>query len=85
MNKRDLAHVLVKLCGFSWLLWSLFTGINHIISSIGFMGSGSTISSALQRTLIAGLLTTLIQIVLALVIIRNAAAIAEWMFGDEET
>lgn len=85
MNKRDLAYVLVKLMGFSWILLTLFSSIGRLVDVAWVGSSNSTLGSAARSMSLIPLLTALLQIVLALLVIKKAEIIVRWLLADDRT
>jgi hypothetical protein len=85
MSKRDLAYVLVKLMGFSWLLLALFSSVGRIVELITVAPSNSALGAAVRGMSWSVALTPLVQIILALLIISKAAVIVEWLLGRDKT
>ena len=85
MNQKDLAYVLVKLMGFSWILLALFSSVSRIIELGTIAASNTTLGAVARGMSFSSLLTPVVQIVLALLVIKNADKIVQWLFGNDQT
>jgi len=85
MNQKDLAYVLVKLMGFSWILLALFSSVSRTIELGTIAASNTTLGAAARGMSFGSLLTPVVQIVLALLVIKNADKIVQWLFGNDQT
>ena len=85
MSKRDLAYVLVTLMGFSWILLALFSSVARVIELVSVAPSNSALGAAARSMSWSALLTPVVQIILALLIIRKAAVIVDWLLGSDKT
>ena len=81
MSKRDLAYVLVKLSGYSWIVLAVFSSIGHLITMIGAAYSHRQPSYNSYEWIA----TAVIEIILAVVIIKKAAKITDWLLRDDKT